>query len=230
MAPRFGVVLFDLDGTLANTNDLILQTFRHILTEKLGLEVPDSEIIATFGEPLPKTFERWEKDPERISQLVDEYRKWNVEKHNSLIREFDGVHDMIFQLKDRGIKLAIVTSKKTSTAHLGLKAVRIADAFDVVVGLNETTEHKPNAGPALHALKLLEEEPSDKVLMVGDSNMDILCGRNAGVKTCGVGWSVLKDALLASKPDHFVESTEELLELILGEEEKDTPASGAAAT
>lgn len=212
---KFSVVLFDLDGTLINTNDLIVATFQHVLREKLGLEVPPAAIHQYFGEPLPVTLGRYA--PDRAEELTEFYRVWNKANHDILIRNFEGIREMLQALKDAGVKLGIVTSKMRVGAFRGLRACGLEGFFDTVVGLDDTERHKPDPAPALLALERLGERPGDHVLFVGDSHFDILCGRGAGVQTAAVGWTMLvREQLAKAQPHHWVEDPTELAALVLG--------------
>jgi pyrophosphatase PpaX len=211
---RFSAVIFDLDGTLIDTNGLIVATFQSILKQELGLDLTPEQIYPYFGEPLPVTMARF--SPTRAEELTIAYRKWNVDQHDRLLRQFEGVHQMITDLKQAGVKLGIATSKKVAMARRGLKASNLEHHFEAVVGMDETELHKPNPEPALLALSRLGEAPGSHVLMVGDSQFDILCGRNAGLKTAAVGWTKINRELLAlSLPDYWVEHPQDLTALIL---------------
>jgi pyrophosphatase PpaX len=211
----FSVVLFDLDGTLINTNDLIVASLQHILKEHLSLDVPAETIYQHFGEPLPTTLGRYCK--ERAIELVDLYRAWNVAHHDVLIKQFEGIREMLEEIRGAGLKLGIVTSKMHDMAMRGLQVCDLDTHFDTVVGMDETEKHKPLPEPIYLALERLGEKPGDHVLMVGDSTFDLLCGRNAGVKTAAVGWTLIDRNLLnATSPDYWVETPAELTALVLG--------------
>ncbi len=214
--PRFHTVLFDLDGTLIDTNHLIVASFQHVFRTHLSLEVPAEEVYRCFGEPLPTTMARYA--PDRADELVDHYRAFNKTQHDLLVRQFAGVREMLQGLVAAGVQIAVVTSKRTDTAWQGMRVCQIDEFFSVVVGMDATEKHKPNPDPALHALVELNAKPGSHALMVGDSYFDILCGRNAGLKTAAVGWTVqTRESLGANQPDFWVESPAALLELVLGE-------------
>ena len=118
------------------------------------------------------------------------------------------------ELRRRGALMAIVTSKKGDLARRGLRVCGLERFFPILVGLDDTARHKPDPEPVLEALRRMGESPGPHVLMVGDSLFDIHCGRNAGVLTAGVGWTVNRAALEAGRPDYWVESPAELLGLV----------------
>lgn len=211
---NFSVVLFDLDGTLIDTNELIVNSFQYILKEHLGQEVTAEQIYPHFGEPLARTMERYA--PGRGEELAGYYQTYNLAHHDELVVEFPGVRDALVALQQAGIKLAIVTSKKHETARRGLRVCQLDPFFPVLVGVDETEKHKPDPEPALLALRRLEEEAGPHVLMVGDSIFDMQCGRSAGAKTAAVGWTVNRPALESSQPDHWVETPADLVRLVLG--------------
>lgn len=209
----YSTMLFDLDGTLVDTNHLILTCFEHTLREKLSLEATPAELVRYFGEPLVVTLGRFA--PDRAEELADFYRLHNEANHDRLIRHVTGMQETIARLSQAGIKLAVVTSKKTAMAWRGLRCTGMDEFFPVVVGVDRTERHKPDPEPALLALKELGENAGAHVLMVGDSPYDILCGQGAGVKTAAVGWTVHEPSVLDQlTPDHWLRQPDDLLRLI----------------
>lgn len=214
--PTYRAVLFDLDGTLIDTNHLIVTSFRHVFREKLGREVDPAEIYPHFGEPLPATMEFFA--PGRADEFVAFYRDFNIANHDTLLRHFPGMPEAVAALKQAGVKLGVVTSKKSDMARRGLRVSGLEPFFDAVVGMDETAKHKPDPEPALLALQRMGERSGNDVLMVGDSVFDILCGRNAGLKTAAVGWTVIERATLDrdAEPHYWLERPEDLVGLALG--------------
>jgi len=211
---RFNVIIFDLDGTLIDTNGLIVATFQSVIKQELGLELSPNDLYPHFGEPLPVTMARF--SPNRVEELTNAYRKWNAVQHDQLLRQFDGIHEMVDELKQAGVRLGIATSKRTEMARRGLRVSNLEHYFEAVVGMDETELHKPNPDPALLALSRLGESPGDNVLMVGDSQFDILCGRSAGLKTAAVGWTMInREKLSQSLPDYWIEHPKDLTALVL---------------
>ncbi|MFZ5826017.1 MAG: pyrophosphatase PpaX [Bacillota bacterium] len=208
---QFSVVLFDLDGTLIDTNGLIVSSFQHAFRTRLGREVPAEEIYPYFGEPLPRTMARYA--PDRVDELVEHYRAYNIAVHDQMVQPFPGVPEAVAAMHEAS-RLGIVTSKKGDLARRGLRVCGLEPFFPTLVGMDDTTRHKPDPEPVLEALRRMGEPPGPHVLMVGDSPFDVGCGRNAGVLTVGVGWTANRAALETSRPDYWVESPAELLGLM----------------
>lgn len=211
---NFDAVLFDLDGTLIDTNQLIVESFQHVFRSELGREVTPAEIYPNFGEPLRTTFARY--DPDRADDLVAVYRVYNLSQHDRMVRPFPGVPGAVAELQAAGVRLGVVTSKYTDLARRGLRVCDLEDYFPVVVGVDQTQRHKPEPEPALRAMALLGVEPGPRVLMVGDSPLDVACGRAAGCATAAVGWAVNRAPLAACRPDHWAEQPADLVRLVLG--------------
>lgn len=205
-------VLFDLDGTLINTNDLILKSFKHTFKTMLDLEPTEEEITMNYGRPLQEIFKSY--DENRIEEMINCYRKINLELHDDECKEFADVDLMLQTLKNKGIKIGVVTSKKSDMAECGAKLMGIFKYFDTFITPEVTIKHKPEGEPVLKACENLGVSPSE-ALMVGDSPYDILAGKNAGAKTCGVKYTALPiEKLQESKPDFYVDKPLEILELV----------------
>ena len=204
-------VLFDLDGTLINTNELIIESFKYTLKKHLNKELPREEIVRTFGEPLDDTMAKFDK--ENVDLLLRIYREYNESKHDTLSTKFEGVEEGLKALQNMGIKLAIVTSKRRPLAERGLKLINIYDYMEFVVTPEDTLKHKPLGDPAAKACELLGISPNEAI-MVGDSHNDILCGRNAGCSTCLVKYSALSlKELMEYKPDYVIDSIKDLVDI-----------------
>jgi pyrophosphatase PpaX len=207
-------VLFDLDGTLIDTNRLIIDSFQYTYKKSLGLEVSEQEILKYFGEPLLVTLKRYSE--EKADELFKTYIDYNETRHNDTVTIFEGVQELLEELKKQGYTLALVTSKRRKVAQRGLDLFDISKHFDVFVALEDTELHKPNPAPAIKALELLNANPQDAI-MVGDSVFDIHCAHGAGVKAVLVKWSAAQgfQGDVASA-DYVVHDTEELLKVIQG--------------
>lgn len=207
-------VLLDLDGTLINTNELIVKSFQHTFRKNLNREVGEEEIVQYFGEPLIETMKRF--DIKNAEKLVEVYRKYNEEYHDLLTKSFDGVEEALALLKSRSIKLAVVTSKRKMMAEKGLRLLGLYDFIDVFITPECTSKHKPDGEPAILACNLMKVSP-ENAIMVGDSHFDILCGKNAGCKTCLVSYSTQSlEHIKEYAPNFIIDNLMELEDIIFG--------------
>jgi pyrophosphatase PpaX len=211
---RFPIVLFDLDGTLIDSGPIILASMQHAVTTVLGREIPPEELGMTIGGQ-GIVAQMQAIDLEHADELLDAYKEHNDGLHETL-EAFDELVALLPGLKAEGRKLGIVTAKRHRTVGLALERFpALADAFDVVVGFEDTERHKPDPDPVLLAVERLAGTPGDAAY-VGDSPFDIGAAKAAGVYAVAVGWGGIHpdDRLLAEEPDAFVATPEELLDVL----------------
>ncbi len=212
--PRSRAVLFDLDGTLIDSIDLIVNSARHAF-EKCGHPMPTrEEWIADLGLPLRAMFGRFIADDAKMEELVAGYREYQLANHDRLVRPYEEVTSTLEALHDRGYDLAVVTSKSEPLAKRGLAHVGLEGFFDVIVGLESCTRHKPDPEPVRTALDRLRIGPK-AAAFVGDSPHDMVAGRAAGVTTVAALWGPFSRAQLAgSEPDYYIGRMPELLHIV----------------
>ncbi|ADU31812.1 pyrophosphatase PpaX [Evansella cellulosilytica] len=202
-------ILFDLDGTLINTIELIVASFLHTMEHYYPGKYTREDVITFIGPPLSETFTNL--DPSKVEEMTKTYRTYNHAKHDELVKEYEGVYETLEKLEEKGYKMAIVTTKSRGTAVRGLELMKLDKFFDVVVSLDEVENYKPHPEPLEKAMAALQADRS-KTLMVGDSKHDILGGKNAGTKTAGVAWSIQgKESLQTYEPDIMLDTMPELL-------------------
>lgn len=208
-------ILFDFDGTIANTIDLIIATFEHTCREVLGFTPERERIVATFGLPLPEAMIALSGKPELVETMRDAYREYNNAHHDDMIRPIPGVKETLEQLKAQGIKLAVVTSKKPPMLRRGMDCLQLTQYFDATVALGDTKENKPHPEPMLAACAKLGVKP-EECLCVGDSPFDLQSGRSAGAKTVAVRYTAFawEKLLEEGRPDFVIARPEELLEIV----------------
>jgi pyrophosphatase PpaX len=205
-------VLFDLDGTLINTNRLIIESFKHAFKTHLNMEMEEEKIVRFFGEPLVKSMNS--VDPEKAEGLLTAFKSFNESKHDELAEHYEGVVEAIKALKDKGIKLGIVTSKRRIMTERSLKLIKVYNDMDVIITPEDTDKHKPDGAPAILACEKLGVLP-EEALMVGDSIYDVQCGKNAGNKTSIVTYSSFSlEELTSHKPDYVIDNILELVHII----------------
>lgn len=205
-------ILFDLDGTLVDTNNLIIQSFKHTFKKELNLDVDEAEIVMYFGEPLKYTLAKYGE--ENLDKLMNTYRSYNETMHDELACAVESADNALKALKASGIKVGVVTSKRRNMAERSLKLFNILDQMDIIVTPEDTEKHKPEGEPVLKACEILGIKPSEAI-MVGDSYFDILCGKNAGAKTCLVKYTALPmEELLKYEPDYIIDDLNDLIKLL----------------
>ncbi|WP_243290329.1 pyrophosphatase PpaX [Bacillus sp. FJAT-47783] len=209
---KINTLLFDLDGTLINTNDLIIESFMHTLEHYFPGRFTRKDILSFIGPPLIDTFGKL--DPDRMEEMVATYRKFNHEQHDILVKEFETVYDTVKTLHEKGYKLGIVTTKIRETVNMGLKLTKLDTFFDVVVTLDDVEHAKPHPEPILKALAQLDAKP-EEAMMIGDNVHDIDAGKNAGTKTVGVAWSLKGEEYIRShNPDYIVSKMSDILSIV----------------
>lgn len=195
--PLPGPVLFDLDGTLIDSIDLILKSAQFAFA-KCGLDCPsDADWLTGVGRPLPVMFGHFA--PGREPDLIAAYREYQMANHDQLVTAYPGVPEMLAELRARGHRMAIVTSKVSALAMRGLTLTGIDGYFEAVVGMDNCKRHKPDPEPVQIALGLLGAG-TETSWFVGDSVHDMESGNAAGVATVGALWGPFKEADLA--PSH----------------------------
>jgi pyrophosphatase PpaX len=214
MKSNINTILFDLDGTLIDTNELIISTYLHTLEKYFPGKYTREDVLPFLGPTLHDVFGKM--DPDRVEEMVLDYRTYNIANHDALVKEFVGVMETIETLKEKGYKLAIVTTKREDVAFKGLRLMKLDPFFDVMIAYDHVNKVKPDPEPIFLALEKLGSKP-EEALMVGDNFHDVLAGKNAGTKTAGVAWSIKGREYLAKyEPDYMLENMTDLLS-ILGE-------------
>jgi pyrophosphatase PpaX len=214
MKSNINTILFDLDGTLIDTNELIISTYLHTLEKYYPGKYKREDVLPFLGPTLHEVFENM--NPERVEEMILEYRTYNLANHDLLVKEFVGVMETIETLKKKGYKLAIVTTKREDVAFKGLRLMKLDHFFDVMIAYDHVKKVKPDPEPIFLALEKLDSVP-EETLMVGDNFHDVLAGKNAGTKTAGVAWTIKgRDYLAKYEPDYMLENMKDLL-TILGE-------------
>ena len=215
MLQRPLALLFDLDGTLADSIALLLAGFHHTFaTHRPDFTPADEEWIAGIGTPLITQMRHFVPTEEEAQQMILTYREFQRTHHDEMLREFEGVGETLALLKSRGYPMGLVTSKSNELAHRALTWLHLTDHIDVVVGMESTERHKPDPEPVLHALAALGATPSH-ALFLGDSPHDIEAGNAAGVTSVAALWGPFSRTVLeGASPTYFLEHIRELPALV----------------
>ncbi len=214
------VLLFDLDGTLIDTTDLILQSFAWAFDAHLPGRLPSRrDLVATFGRSLPAVLrelaaEHGAHDPEALAaEMLITYRDFQRQHHDTLIQPFPGISDALAALHAGGHRLGVVTSKMEHYARRGMRIFDLERYFDVAVFHDDVTRHKPHPEPLLEAARRAGVEAT-RAIYIGDSTHDIVAGSAAGMKTVAVLWGPFeREVLEAAGPDALVPAPADLIDL-----------------
>ena len=224
--------IFDFDGTLANTNNIIIASWQATFEHYLGHTLPVREIEATFGEVLVNTIDRLIPDAP-ANEVVDYYRAYqDSHQQDYEVYVFEGVKELLEQLRERGCIIGVGTSRTAYSFWNYMKKLGIDVYVDEVVTINDVTSHKPDPETINAVLKKMmvhagepydigsgiPDSVRDAAVMVGDTKFDIGCANNAGVDSVMIGWShyVDEDAMLADGyvPTYRMERPGQLLDII----------------
>ncbi|MFT9849544.1 pyrophosphatase PpaX [Aneurinibacillus sp. REN35] len=209
---RYQYVLFDLDGTLIDTNNLILTSFMYTLEKFYPGKYTREDIIPHMGKPLYDQMDLF--GPDRSEELVQVYRAHNEQVHDELVEEFPRVLETIEQLAAMDIKMGIVTTKQRKTAEMGLRLFGLDKYMDTFVSYQDTENHKPHPEPVEKAMRALGADPA-RTLMVGDSQYDIQAAHNAGISSAGVAWSLKGASFLSTfDPTYLLNDMSDLIQIV----------------
>lgn len=209
----YHTVLFDLDGTILDTNELIITSFIDALKGTVDEGFNREHIIPTMGETLVNQMRRF-SGLEEVDHLIEKYREINLRLHDEYVKTFNYVPEVLERLQQEQIKLGVVTTKMRLTTDRGLAFVDIQKYMQAVITIDDVKHAKPHAEPIQKAMELLQADPTT-TLMVGDSVVDILSGVNAGVDTAGVAWSLKGEQVLRDAgATHIIHDMRDLYKLI----------------
>jgi len=213
---KLEAILFDLDGTLVESNRLISESYRKtFLLHYPEMVLSESDISAMIGPPLKAVFEKMNPDPEHVQAMIDTYLRFYRQMEFDTITLYPYVIELLDFLKASGYKIAIVTTKFKASALPSIQHFGIDRYLDLLIGLDDVLHHKPHPEPIEKALKHLG---CHHALMVGDNPSDILSGKNAGILTCAVSWSEKKADIELLRPDCWIDDFRQLIEFVRQEE------------
>lgn len=208
----FKYLLFDFDGTIMDTNQLIIDALNATSEEYLGEKLTQDEINSIFGKYLEDQMKQLSEI--HYKEMMHFYREYYNNHQDEMVTMFFGIKDLLKALKINGCNTAIVSAKGRNGILHGLKKFNIENFIDVVVSAHDVIYNKPHPEPALKAMSLFNAD-SESTLMIGDSPYDIICGKNAGIKTVLVDWTIFpKDSVYSLNPDFIIKSSNELLEIV----------------
>jgi HAD superfamily hydrolase (TIGR01509 family) len=205
-------MIFDLDGTLADTFPMIVSAWNAAVSPHTGKTYSDAEVISRFGIPDPQMIRR--ELPGAAGDEADKVYHAYYEAHHGIVELFPGIREVLTELKRRRVPMGVMTGKGHRTAKITLAALGIADLFGAVVTGEDVAHQKPDPEGPLLAAKRLSVAPND-CAFVGDSPADIPAGKSAGMLTIAAGWhSVYLDEIRALQPDVWARTPGDLLKFV----------------
>lgn len=209
---QYNTFLFDADGTLLDTVDLIVKCFEYTLSH-YNVKIPErSEIVSHIGIPFRNQISIYfgEIDEDSADEIWDFYREYQLQHYMDYIKLFPGTLDTLNRLKERGAKTAIVTSRKHNTLDLFLKQLSIFDIFDTIITPDCVSKPKPDAEPTLKAIKDLDSLPEES-LFIGDAVYDRISAGKAGVDFALVSWTHIPLSDFKPAPEIILNSMNDIL-------------------
>jgi len=211
---RYPVILFDFDGTLADSVRLIIDSYHHTMRVHGLEERPDEFWVSGLGTPLRVQFRSFTDDPDEVQRMIETYREWNLSHHDATIRPYPGALAAVRRLTAEGRRLGIVTSKNRHGLERGLAVCGFDGLFETLVTCDDLEPSKPSPEPVLLALARLGSPAAD-ALFVGDSPHDVAAGRDAGTTTAACLWGPFtREQVAPERPDHWLRSFDDLTTLV----------------
>ena len=204
----YDTYLFDADGTLFDTAELVSRCFKHVAALHSDITLTRESILAGYGLPLKGQLIKLLGEQIDIDKVLDDYMGYQMEVLDK-VTAFPGVSEELTTLKNQGKKMGIVTSRRRFSIEHILDYTDTAQYFDVVVTPEDTDLHKPHPEPTLLALSRLKADKSS-TLFTGDAEFDILSGTDAGVDTAFVNWSHITPSDLPVQPTWVIKSFRDL--------------------
>jgi HAD superfamily hydrolase (TIGR01509 family) len=211
MKSRFKGIIFDVDGTLTFTNQLIFDSFNHITKKYLGRSYSDDEIIALFG-PTEDVILK-EMCKEEYESARKDYYTYYKDNHD-IAHLYDGIKELIIDIDKTGILLSIFTGKGRTSALITLDKLGLTDYFDMIVSGDDVENHKPSPEGIIMFLSKHNLDPKE-VLMIGDAPSDIIAANECGVEIASVVWdSYAEDEVRKLNSNNLFHSVDELRNFI----------------
>jgi len=210
---NFEGFIFDIDGTLTSTNELIFATFRHVTEKYLNKKVTDEEIIAMFGPTEDVILKDWMNDD--FEDARKDYLEFYKAKHHLLADIYPGIKEILKYIKSKNIPLSIYTGKGRKSSLITLEKIGVIDLFDMIVTGDDIEGFKPSP-EGINKFVESYNLNREKVLMIGDAPADVTAARNAGVKIASVLWdSYAKDKVLKMNSDYIFETVDDLMKFLV---------------
>lgn len=208
---KYEGIIFDIDGTLTSTFDLIFASFNYVMKKYLNRSYSNDEIVSLFGPTEDQILDKL--CGQNAEKAKEDYYNFYTDNHH-MADLYPGIKELLEYIKSKKLYLSIYTGKGRKAAAITLKKLGIFKYFDLMITGDEVKEHKPSP----EGIELFIDKfnlSKEKVLMIGDAPSDIKAAKAAGVDIASVLWdSYSKEKVLKLKSDYFFHSVSELSEFI----------------
>lgn len=214
---KFDYVIFDFDGTVVDTGEGIIKSLQYSF-EQMGHEIPDMSDLRRFiGPPIYYSYTHfYGVSEEEVGMYIKKYRERYSEKGIYECELYDGMTELLKNLKANGVKIAIASSKPQRLIYSVADFLKITDLFDAIVGVKiDDSNHSTKTGLINDAMTLLSVTNKEKVLMVGDRLFDLDGASGAGVKSCGALWGYGDEAEFKEHNATFIVSSPKEIEKLV---------------
>lgn len=213
MPNKYDLILFDMDGTIANTDELVVETMYELYDlYRGGRKTPREQCYYFSGPPLRETLRKEFPDGD-IEFLASEFARLSKDKYDTMVTPYQHSREVKLKLKEMGIKLGVVTNKQHLMAVHCLKVIKLDDVFDILIGYDDVKETKPSPEGIYKAMKIANVKDVKRVLYVGDNPLDDMTAKNAKVDSVLVSWGPRKMPENI-KPTYIIDDYYDLLEVI----------------
>lgn len=209
-------VLLDLDGTIVDTNELIIASFINTLESNGLAPLTREQIIPHMGLTLEQQLRAF-SGVDDVTSYVTAYREYSAIHHDTMVAPFPEVTEVLTRLQAEGIKLGVVTTKIRSNTLKVLEMFQLDQFMEVIITQDDVEHTKPHPQPIERAIEALGSSP-ERTLMVGDSPADLQAASAAGVMSAAVAWSLKGEEELSKyHPQYILHTMSDLYELVLGD-------------
>ena len=210
---KYDAIVFDLDGTLADTFPTVLRIFNRLMSPRMGREWNFEELVPYFGPPETVMFRNIFPEGTDLDEVSEEFYRLSRED-GADIRPFGGIREIVDDLRKSGVRLGVYSGATTEAARIRISHAGMLELFEVVLGGDQVNNYKPHPEGLIRMISHFGVEPKS-VLYIGDMVADIDAGRGAGAMTAAVTWGAgNKDELASARPDFIVENPDRLREII----------------
>jgi len=212
----YELIIFDIDGTMIDTAEVVKKSYSYGMYEELGRDLTDEELARAFGVPTIQAIEIL--GARNIEKACSRYFESLFKYYREGVPLFDGVEELLQELKRRGVKCGIVTSRNRDEVANDTTLSSLMKYFSHIVSAEDTRKHKPEAEPVLKLMELAGAVPAG-VIYIGDTYFDYMCAKNAGVEFALASWGARKDDRI--RPDYLLTRPADLLDILDRGREKD---------